>query len=201
MEPVMLTSQVVQSPIKDDKGMTVYFKPKAAEQVEITESTSLNIEFYDGDVCNNIVCEVEGYPGTYENPVLLSNNGVKGNSSTWFQIKKFNGGDLDAYKLSCVNEIVWKVDAPDPEGIRFVVTGGNPGPDTINNWFKVEKFITTMPGYNYRLRHCPVQFLCPLCNINDCRDVGAKADSGYDRLAVTNQPIPFGFDKVRNKDA
>ncbi|MCD9641506.1 hypothetical protein HAX54_027718 [Datura stramonium] len=86
-------------------------------------------------------------------------------------------------------------------GVGFVVTGGNPGPDTISNWFKVEKFITTMPGYNYRLRHCPVQFLCPLCNINDCRDVGAKADSGYDRLAVTNQPIPFGFDKVRNKDA
>ncbi|MCE3051892.1 hypothetical protein HAX54_051138 [Datura stramonium] len=106
----MCPSQVVQvmqkmGDIQKDKGISVYFKPKAAEQVEITESTSLNIEFSDGNVCNNTVWEVEGYPGTYENPALLSTNGVTGNPSTWFQIKKFNAGGLDAYMLVfCLND-------------------------------------------------------------------------------------------------
>lgn len=81
------------------RGTPVYFKPKAPKQVEITESTDLNIEFANlWGVCNNTVWEVEGSPG-HESPMFLSTNGEAGNLlevATWFQIKKVN--DL-FYKL------------------------------------------------------------------------------------------------------
>ncbi|XP_060206432.1 miraculin-like [Lycium barbarum] len=89
--------QVVQSPLDADKGVPVFFKPKAPKQVEITESIPLNIRFYNPTtICNNTVWEVEGYPGTFESPAFLSTNGVTGNPSTWFQIKKFNE-ELNVY--------------------------------------------------------------------------------------------------------
>ncbi|MCD7461726.1 hypothetical protein HAX54_046905 [Datura stramonium] len=86
--------QVVQSPLDVDRGMSVYFKPKAPKQVEITESTSLNIEFYldNPTICKNNVWEVEGFPG-HRIPMFLSTNGEAGNPlkvATWFQIKKVN---------------------------------------------------------------------------------------------------------------
>ncbi|KAM3319396.1 miraculin [Capsicum chacoense] len=93
--------QVVQSPRDLDRGMPVIFKPKAGKQVEITESTDVNIEFYlDNPTakCNNTVWEVEGFPGHYY-PMFLSTNGKAGNPSelaTWFQIKK---ADSSSYKL------------------------------------------------------------------------------------------------------
>ncbi|OIT31639.1 21 kda seed protein [Nicotiana attenuata] len=58
----------------------------------------------------------------------------------------------------CVNETVWKVGDPDitEQGVRFVVTGGtlgNPGPETINSWFKIEKVTKTAPFYKLRIVH------------------------------------------------
>ncbi|KAL3374302.1 hypothetical protein AABB24_005997 [Solanum stoloniferum] len=74
-------------------GMPVVFKPKAAKQVEITESSDVNIEFYidnPSGICNNTVWEVEGFPG-HDMPMYLTTNGVAGNVmnvASWFQIKK-----------------------------------------------------------------------------------------------------------------
>lgn len=81
--------------------MAVFFKPKARKQIEITESTDLNIKFYLDNptgICNNTVWEVEGnFPGTALSPAFLSTNGGEtGNPSkvtTWFQIKKLNDDD------------------------------------------------------------------------------------------------------------
>ncbi|XP_060206437.1 cysteine protease inhibitor 8-like [Lycium barbarum] len=82
---------------------------------------------------------------------------------------------------SCINETVWKVGNPD----RFVVTGGTLG----NNFFKIVK-AETKPG-SYHLRYClGATFLC--------LNVGLTRNN---RLALNNQPIPFGFVKHQKTDA
>ncbi|KAJ7970146.1 Kunitz trypsin inhibitor [Quillaja saponaria] len=55
-------------------------------------------------------------------------------------------------KTSSELSTVWKL-AKQPNGIWFVTTGGvegNPGFDTITNWFKIEKY-----GNDYKLAFCP----------------------------------------------
>ncbi|MCE3051890.1 hypothetical protein HAX54_051136, partial [Datura stramonium] len=66
----------------------------APKQVEITESSSLNIDFYldNPTICNNNVWEVEGFPGR-NIPMFLSTNGMAGDplkEASWFQIKRVN---------------------------------------------------------------------------------------------------------------
>ncbi|KAH0686431.1 hypothetical protein KY284_016984 [Solanum tuberosum] len=83
---------------------------------------------------------------------------------------------------SCFNETVWKAGnymlGPIHPPPRFVITGGTigiPGPNTLKNWFKIEKYETGRP-HSYKLR-------------------------GYNRLALNNKPYPFGFSKVNKNDA
>nr|AAF15901.1 putative proteinase inhibitor [Nicotiana glutinosa] len=100
----------------------------------------------------------------------------------------------------CVNETVWKVGDPDltARGTRFVVTGGtlgNPRPETINSWFKIEKVTKTAPFY--KLRYCPDNFLCPECHPDVCLDVGLTHER---RLALTNQPFMVLFRKFQKTD-
>ncbi|XP_019068552.1 kunitz trypsin inhibitor 3-like [Solanum lycopersicum] len=93
--------QVMQSPREFDRGMSVYFKPKAPKQVEITESSDVNIEFDLGNptVCNNNVWMVEGFPLQSDNPMYLSTNGKAGYVASWFQIKEVEGNNSTDYKL------------------------------------------------------------------------------------------------------
>ncbi|WMV21102.1 hypothetical protein MTR67_014487 [Solanum verrucosum] len=107
---------------------------------------------------------------------------------------------------SCVNETVWKVGysivGPTHSPLRFVITGGTlgfPGPNNIENWFKIEKYETGIP-HSYKLRYCPSQYICPTCQF-DCADVGLYENKGYARLALNNKPYPFGFTKVKKNDA
>ncbi|KAK6794908.1 hypothetical protein RDI58_008361 [Solanum bulbocastanum] len=95
--------QVMQTPLNSDQGRAVFFKPRAPNQIEITESSDVNIKFHLDNpigICNNTVWEVEGkIPGTALKPAFLSTNGGEtGNPSkvtTWFQIKKLNDDDDD----------------------------------------------------------------------------------------------------------
>lgn len=79
-------------------------------------------------------------------------------------------------------------------GQRFVSTGGvegNPGPATLGNWFKIDKF-----GDNdYKLVFCPT--VCNFCKVV-CKDVGVIADdAGLRRLALTDdQPFKVVFKKA-----
>ncbi|XP_015167015.1 miraculin-like [Solanum tuberosum] len=107
---------------------------------------------------------------------------------------------------SCFNETVWKAGyyflGPVHPPPRFVITGGTlgiPGPNTLNNWFKIEKYETESP-HSYKLRYCPSQYMCPTCQF-DCADVGLYKDMEYTRLALNNMPYPFGFSKVKKNDA
>ncbi|KAK7380146.1 hypothetical protein VNO78_32595 [Psophocarpus tetragonolobus] len=93
-------------------------------------------------------------------------------------------------ETSCTESTVWKLDAFD-EATRqwFVSTGGvlgNPGKDTISNWFKIEEY-----DDDYKLVFCPT--VCNFCKPL-CKNVGVFVDSnGNHRVALTDAPYKVRF--------
>ncbi|TXG47966.1 hypothetical protein EZV62_027260 [Acer yangbiense] len=94
----------------------------------------------------------------------------------------------------CVQSTVWKLDSHDDSlGQWFVTTGGvegNPGRETISNWFKIEKF-----DDDYKLVFCPT--VCDTCRVL-CRDIGIYIDqaTGIRRLALSDTPFKVMFKKA-----
>ncbi|MFI3449542.1 Kunitz family serine protease inhibitor, partial [Klebsiella pneumoniae] len=72
----------------------------------------------------------------------------------------------------CNEPTVWKVDNYDESrGEWFVTTGGvegNPGRQTLQNWFKFERIGSTLTGM-YKIVHCPS--VCKSC-VHLCENVG-----------------------------
>ncbi|KAJ7967647.1 Kunitz trypsin inhibitor [Quillaja saponaria] len=93
---------------------------------------------------------------------------------------------------SCVQPAVWKLDYFDRlTGQFFVTTGGvvgNPGPQTIKNWFKIEQF-----GRGYKLVYCPT--VCKFCRVQ-CKDLGIYTEEGMKRLALSDEPLLVRFLKA-----
>lgn len=92
--------------------------------------------------------------------------------------------------IVCEESTVWKLDDFDSSsGQWFVTTGGvvgNPGKDTISNWFKIEKYED-----DYKLVFCPT--VCNFCKPL-CRNVGIFRDSnGNQRVALTDVPYKVRF--------
>ncbi|KAK0580170.1 hypothetical protein LWI29_037440 [Acer saccharum] len=94
----------------------------------------------------------------------------------------------------CVQSTVWKLNSHDDSlGQWFVTTGGvegNPGRETISNWFKIEKF-----DDDYKLVFCPS--VCDTCRVL-CRDIGIYIDqaTGIRRLALSDTPFKVMFKKA-----
>ncbi|KAH7550621.1 hypothetical protein JRO89_XS13G0233200 [Xanthoceras sorbifolium] len=93
----------------------------------------------------------------------------------------------------CVQSTVWKLDNFDKSlGQWFVTTGGvegNPGRETVSNWFKIEKF-----DDDYKLLFCPT--VCDSCRVQ-CRDIGIYIDqAGTRRLALSDTPFKVMFKKA-----
>ncbi|CAI9113361.1 OLC1v1013946C1 [Oldenlandia corymbosa var. corymbosa] len=91
---------------------------------------------------------------------------------------------------NCSSSLVWKLQDMDPlTGNYYVGVGGvigNPGPQTVNNWFKIEK---TKVGY--KLRFCPS--VCKTCKVM-CKDIGiVKDQNGKRRLALSDIPFEVIF--------
>lgn len=87
---------------------------------------------------------------------------------------------------TCVQSTVWKLDGS--AGKYFITTGGvegNPGRETISNWFKIEKY-----ERDYKIVFCPT--VCDYCRVI-CKDVGIIIQDGYRRLALstTDDDVPF----------
>ncbi|KAK7270709.1 hypothetical protein RJT34_26066 [Clitoria ternatea] len=85
---------------------------------------------------------------------------------------------------------VWKLDHFDVSKRQwFVTTGGsmgNPGWETIQNWFKIEKCDGA-----YKIVYCPS--VCPSSK-HMCKDVGVFVDDdGYRRLALSDVPFKVKF--------
>ncbi|KAF5733966.1 hypothetical protein HS088_TW16G00407 [Tripterygium wilfordii] len=92
----------------------------------------------------------------------------------------------------CVQSTVWKLENYDEStGQWFVSTGGiegNPGRETIDNWFKIEKY-----GDDYKLVFCPT--VCDFCKVI-CRDVGIYIGRGRRFLALSEKPFKIMFRKA-----
>ncbi|GJY52723.1 Kunitz trypsin inhibitor 2-like protein [Tanacetum coccineum] len=90
---------------------------------------------------------------------------------------------------SCNESNVWRLKYDEAIQQYFVTVGGvqgNPGRETLDNWFKVEK---TEDGYKFVF--CPT--VCNFCKVL-CRDVGIFVDDrGNRRLALSDVPYSVHF--------
>ncbi|XVF50507.1 hypothetical protein PTKIN_Ptkin04bG0106700 [Pterospermum kingtungense] len=98
----------------------------------------------------------------------------------------------------CLTSTVWKIaDYDHTAGKWWVNTDGvigNPGPNTVTSWFKIEK----SGGVGYKFSFCPS--VCESC-VTLCSDVGRDSDiDGVVRLALTKeQGWPFVFKKLATR--
>ena len=90
------------------------------------------------------------------------------------------------------HDIIWTVGPYDRRARSYfiVVDGvekGNPGRETIKNWFKIEEF-----GDNYKIAYCP-----SVCRDRKvmCKDVGVIEYNGQKRLGLTDVPVEVKFVK------
>ncbi|KAJ7976150.1 Kunitz type trypsin inhibitor / miraculin [Quillaja saponaria] len=86
-------------------------------------------------------------------------------------------------RTTCDQSTVWKL-LKQLTGVWFLSTGGvegNPGVDTITNWFKIEK-----AEKDYKLVFCP-----SVCNCQTlCRELGIFIDDNGKRYLSLNDKIP-----------
>lgn len=102
----------------------------------------------------------------------------------------------------CIQSNVWKLDY-DESINRYVINingvSGNPGKETISNWFKIEKYQQIGDHYYYKIRFCPT--VCDYCKVV-CKDVGIFFQEDEDkkewrRLVLTDEkPFRVMFKKV-----
>ncbi|XP_076940088.1 kunitz trypsin inhibitor 5-like [Bidens hawaiensis] len=90
----------------------------------------------------------------------------------------------------CVQSNVWVLERY--EG-QWIISGhgtaGNPGPKTLSNWFKIEKYES-----DYKLVFCPT--VCDFCK-PVCGDIGVViAENGSRRLAISDVPFKVKFRKA-----
>ncbi|KAK4424497.1 hypothetical protein Salat_1643100 [Sesamum alatum] len=93
---------------------------------------------------------------------------------------------------TCVQRTVWRVGGADgTTGRRYVRTGGvlgRPGPETVGEWFKIEK-----GGKGYKIGYCPS--VCSACRV-ECGEVGVFVEDGRRWLGLGGQPLVIAFKKV-----
>ncbi|XP_027093947.1 miraculin [Coffea arabica] len=93
----------------------------------------------------------------------------------------------------CIQSNVWKLDFDQEIGQYFIVTNGvegNPGRETVDNWFKIEKY----NDRDYKLVFCPT--VCNTCRVI-CKDVGIFIDQDETRrLALSDKPFRVMFRKA-----
>jgi Trypsin and protease inhibitor len=97
---------------------------------------------------------------------------------------------LSAWNLGC---------AEGAANNRYVTTNGiigNPGPETVNNWFKIEIWESTSEYTAYKLVFCPS--VCETCKVV-CGDVGLFLE-GEDQqkrlLGLNGDEFPVVFQKM-----
>ncbi|KAI3705221.1 hypothetical protein L1987_75455 [Smallanthus sonchifolius] len=90
----------------------------------------------------------------------------------------------------CIQSNVWMLE--EYEGERIISghgQAGNPGQETLSNWFKIEKYEN-----GYKLVFCPT--VCDFCR-PVCGDIGVKIDENESRrLAISDVPFMIMFRKA-----
>ncbi|PHT53903.1 hypothetical protein CQW23_08365 [Capsicum baccatum] len=101
---------------------------------------------------------------------------------------------LETYTICKHLSNVWRLDRYNPqEEDHHVITNGgvrgNPGRDTIANWFKIVKY-----GAGYKFLFCPS--VCNYCEVI-CKNVGILVqNNGQALLALSNEPLEVVFKKM-----
>lgn len=140
-----------------------------------------------GDTCPMDVVAVQGFSGL---PLSFTPiNSKKGvvRVSTDLNI-------MFSTTTDCPQANVWKLDDYDYEiGVTLYVRAGgeigNPGFDTIGNWFQIQKYEDA-----YKFVYCP--------SVNNyytvlCQDIGISVDSdGNKRLAASDSPFKVRFQRA-----
>ncbi|KAL8266518.1 hypothetical protein R6Q59_003862 [Mikania micrantha] len=99
---------------------------------------------------------------------------------------KFQGSN------KCHESNVWKLKYDKSIKEYAVMLGGvegNPGKETLDNWFKIEKTTDGMRD-GYKFVFCPS--VCSDCKVM-CRDIG---HSGYSRLVLGGEPLLVEFYEI-----
>ncbi|XP_015966173.1 miraculin-like [Arachis duranensis] len=95
-------------------------------------------------------------------------------------------------KSNCSESTVWKLVSDASSGQRIVTTGGvigNPGKNTVNNWFQIQK-----DDNDYNFYFCPK--VCETCK-PVCGNIGVFQDSnGSSLVAITDKPYKVRFQPV-----
>lgn len=86
---------------------------------------------------------------------------------------------------------VWMLRYDPITGQNLVSIGGvagNPGLETLRNWFKLEKY-----GNAYKFMYCPTS-VCPKCKDNIiCKNVGVSVKDGKRLLGLSDEPFLVTF--------
>ncbi|XP_031263005.1 miraculin-like [Pistacia vera] len=95
-------------------------------------------------------------------------------------------------------QIVWRVNDYDSSTGEWFITrsgvAGNPGAETLLNWFKFERFGNT---HSYKIVHCPK--VCDTC-ATLCGDVGVHLLSGTRRLVLKADPGNFLINFIKAEE-
>ncbi|CAA7029510.1 unnamed protein product [Microthlaspi erraticum] len=85
---------------------------------------------------------------------------------------------------------IWRLDSFGTDQYLVSICGvrGNPGRETVSNWFKIEKF-----QFNYKIRFCPT--VCDECRVM-WRDIGVFVKDGKRILALSDVPLMVLFQKA-----
>ncbi|KAG5617827.1 hypothetical protein H5410_017651 [Solanum commersonii] len=99
----------------------------------------------------------------------------------------------ETYTICQHHSNVWRLDHYNPQKEDHMITNGgvkgNPGRDTISNWFKIVKY-----GVGYKFVFCPS--VCNYCDVI-CKNVGVFVqNNGQALLALSNEPLEVRFKKV-----
>ena len=102
--------------------------------------------------------------------------------------------EFDAATI-CITSTVWSLTFEEGTGRRLVGIGGtlgNPGRETLSNWFNIQK--AGSGKYDYKIVFCPsvCQFCTPLCG-----ELGVFVEpDGRRLLGATDQPLLVNFKKA-----
>ncbi|XWS37599.1 hypothetical protein CRYUN_Cryun19dG0058200 [Craigia yunnanensis] len=123
---------------------------------------------------------------------------VDTNDSVVYQLTDVNIQFRPAIDPYCRTSTTWKLDNYDnASGKWWLTTGGvvgNPGPQTLTSWFKIEKFGTDSSSRFHKLTFCPS--VCDSC-ATLCNDISRYFYQGETRLGLTKETgWPFVFFKA-----
>ncbi|XP_031090492.1 miraculin-like [Ipomoea triloba] len=172
------------------QGIDYYIKP-----IRQDLGLGLNLASVGNHTCPLSVVQKEPYDGG--TPVtFFPVNPKKGVIREWTDMNvEFPKGYsfVEALDACPGYSFVWTLDGYKPlsSETHYVVNGGvkgNPGRDTIKNWFKVAK-----SGEGYRFVFCPS--VCEYCEVI-CKNVGIVVEDGQRRLALTDDPLELKFERV-----